>query len=1066
MHIRSIIVAAVLLVATTMRLGADPAADLISPPPVRINEFLADNDTVIADEYGEPDDVLELYNAGATSIDLGGMYLTDDLDDPTKFRISDTITLPPGGLVLFWADGSPQQGVFHTNFALSKSGESIGLFDSDANGNVVVDSYSFGAQVTDVSEGRCPDGGQSWLFYAAPTMGATNEPCGAPPVIADTQQEPAFPQAGEAVTVTATITDDGIDITATVWYSAGTGYVAVAMDGLDGDRYGAVLPGQPQDSWVQYYVQAEDDAGWTSTDPPGAPQVTYSYVSGYEPPPLALNELMADNQTTLEDPDEPGEYPDWFELTNMGTTDVDLGGLYLTDYVGDPVQFRIPDGVSIPAGGFIVFYADGEPEQGPLHTSFKLSADGEMLGLVGAGGRVRIDEVRFPGLEADTGFARLPDGTGDWRVSGCATPGLPNRGCHRMFLPLVLRTGGPAPLPLRLDCGSDLPYTAVDGTVYLGDHAWSVGSYGYVGGYQYLPTQWFDGNSVGGTGDHELYKTQRIGWEEYRIGEIPNGHYLLTLRFEEQLLHGPGFSVFDVAVEGQPVLDDFDLWAQVGRYYALNRRLAVTVADGELNIVAVPVIGEVRLSALELVAREPDSDAPAVPTGLAATSSYGAILLDWANNGEDDGAGYHVYRAEQPEGPYNWLTAGEPAYISRYQDDVAVTHVPYYYRVNAVDVYGNESAQSSYTSAAAIDWADATLPLYQLEVSPEDLAILYADPLSDNRVPGTFAFAGDVLTVSVRFRGSGARYSPKKSWKVVFPGDSPFPNQDRINVNGYWLDGSMVHSELATAGHEAAGIRPPETEHVLLALNGEYMGVYTRVEQADEAFLARTGRNPGASIYKVLNRFAQILPDEAAYRRFYEKETNEDLGYEDLISFIELINYTPDDSFAAAIAGVMNVEDFLDQYAVIVLTADIDSARHNIYLIHDLETGRWELVPWDQEITFGDVAAPIDMGTNEHPVDPGGGNMLRTRVLRVPEFRAYYCQRLEEYMDTIFSDAVLHPQVDAVYGAIAQDGLRDWRKPEWEENSYFTAAPTFIKAFITQRKQFLQGEMVTYCPGD
>ncbi len=1066
MQIRALAFAAVLLLAITMWLGAGLAAELTSPPDICINEFMADNDGVIADEHGEYDDVLELYNAGTTTVDLGGMYLTDDLGDPTQFRITDTITLPPGGFVLFWADNSPEQGIYHTNFALSKSGESIGLFDTDGNGNAPVDTYSFGAQATDVSEGRCPDGGENWLFYTAPTMGATNEPCGTPAAITGTEQEPAFPQAGEAVSVTATITDDGAIVAATLWYSAGTEYLAVAMGELGGDRYGASLPGQPQDTWVQYYIQAQDDAGWTSTDPPGAPLVAYSYVSGYEPPPLALNELMADNETTLEDPDEPGEYPDWFELHNTGSTAVDLGGLYLTDYLADPVQFRIPDGVSIPAGGFLLFYADGEPEQGPLHTNFKLSASGETLGLVGAGGKVRIDAAAFPALAADTSFGRLPDGTGDWGILGCASPGLSNGVCHRLFLPVLLRAGEPAPLPLRLDCGSDLPYTSLDGTAYLADHAWGFGSYGYVGGYQYLATGWWDGNWVGGTDDAGLYKTQRIGWDEYRISLVPNGHYLLTLRFEEQLLHGPGFSVFDLAVEDQLVLDDFDVWAQVGRHYALDRRVAVTVADGELNVTAVPVAGEVRLSALELVAREPDADAPAVPTGLTATSSYGAILLDWANNSEDDRAGYHVYRADQPAGPYSRLTDGEPARISRYQDNVPATHVPYYYRVSALDVYGNESAQSGHVSAAAIGWADATLPLYQLEVSPENLAILYADPQSNFRVPGTFAFAGDPVPVQVRFRGSSGRYLPKKSWKVFFPGDSPFPNQDRINVNAYGLDPTLVHAVLAVAVHEAAGIRPPVTEHALLALNGEYMGVYTRVEQVDEAFLVRTGRSPGASIYKVVDLFAEILPDEAAYRAYYEKKTNEHLGHQDLISFIELINNTPDESFATAIASVMDVEDFLDRYAILVLTADIDSARHNIYLIHDLETDRWELVPWDQEITFEAAAAPIDMGTEEHPYGPGGWNMLRTRVLRVPEFRAYYCQRLGEYMDTIFSDAVLHPQVDAVFGMIEQDGLRDWRKPEWEEDSLFKAAPASIKAFITQRKEFLRGEMETYCPTD
>jgi len=135
-----------------------------------------------------------------------------------------------------------------------------------------------------------------------------------------------------------------------------------------------------------------------------------------------------------------------------------------------------------------------------------------------------------------------------------------------------------------------------------------------------------------------------------------------------------------------------------------------------------------------------------------------------------------------------------------------------------------------------------------------------------------------------------------------------------------------------------------------------------------------------------------------------------------------------------------------------VLVADTDSARHNVYMVHDLATDKWELIPWDLEIALGDTTAPIDMGTQQHPVSPGGWNMLRTRVLAVPEFRAYYCRRLAEYMDTIFADARMYPQVDAAYRAIEEYGLLDWRKIDWEDNSTFVASPGSIKNFITSAK--------------
>ncbi len=50
-----------------------------------INEFLASNSTTNVDESGEYDDWLELYNVGSDSIDLGGFFLTDTVDNLMKF---------------------------------------------------------------------------------------------------------------------------------------------------------------------------------------------------------------------------------------------------------------------------------------------------------------------------------------------------------------------------------------------------------------------------------------------------------------------------------------------------------------------------------------------------------------------------------------------------------------------------------------------------------------------------------------------------------------------------------------------------------------------------------------------------------------------------------------------------------------------------------------------------------------------------------------------------------------------------------------------------------------------
>ncbi len=147
--------------------------------PLLINEFMASNNSGsgIADPQGHYDDWIEIYNYGDTDIDLAGMYLTDDLDNPAAWqfpagRTAET-TVPAGGFLVVWADGDilDTPGL-HASFKLSGSGEEIGLFDTD--GVKRIDSVIFGSQTANISYGRMPDGSENWRFFSNPTPAAAN----------------------------------------------------------------------------------------------------------------------------------------------------------------------------------------------------------------------------------------------------------------------------------------------------------------------------------------------------------------------------------------------------------------------------------------------------------------------------------------------------------------------------------------------------------------------------------------------------------------------------------------------------------------------------------------------------------------------------------------------------------------------------------------------------------------------------------------------------------------------------------------------------------------------------
>jgi hypothetical protein len=150
-----------------------------SDPRLFINELMGDNDTTIADEYGEYDNWLEIYNGDDTAVWIGDKYLSDNLLNPDKWQLPD-LTMQPGAFILIWCDNQPEQGPFHTDFKLNDEGEEAGIFDNEGTGYYLIDSVSWGALQIDISFGRQTDGGLPWMFFTEPTPGYSNETNGLP----------------------------------------------------------------------------------------------------------------------------------------------------------------------------------------------------------------------------------------------------------------------------------------------------------------------------------------------------------------------------------------------------------------------------------------------------------------------------------------------------------------------------------------------------------------------------------------------------------------------------------------------------------------------------------------------------------------------------------------------------------------------------------------------------------------------------------------------------------------------------------------------------------------------
>jgi malectin (di-glucose binding ER protein) len=138
------------------------------------------------------------------------------------------------------------------------------------------------------------------------------------------------------------------------------------------------------------------------------------------------------------------------------------------------------------------------------------------------------------------------------------------------------------------------------GDSWVADRAWTAGGFGYIGAGSVNRTK----HAIAGTDDDALYQTQREGTNGYRFDALPAGTYQVELSFAELGNIPAGLRVFDVKINGQVVLLDYDPVAAVGTFAADRRVFTVTVPEGgSINVELLarrsfrnPIINAVRVT--------------------------------------------------------------------------------------------------------------------------------------------------------------------------------------------------------------------------------------------------------------------------------------------------------------------------------------------------------------------------------------------------------------------------------------------------------------------------------------
>jgi hypothetical protein len=426
---------------------------------VILNEFMARNESAVADPLGRVADWLELHNPTTNRLDLSGLRLgvgpTATETDQWTFPVGASIAA--NGFLVVWCDASRPastnwQADLNLGRALPAEGGFIGLYGA---AGPLLDLIQYGFQLVDRSAGRT---GEGWRLLAEFTPGRPN---GNPAALGDpanlrlnewlassTQGDwlevfnaDSLPveMAGLTLTDDPSIAGQTNHLVGPLTFVAGGGWVRWRADGqvakgpdhlrfnLDarGETVRIYSSGSVLIDGVDFLVQEPEVS--EGRFPDGSTNVARFPASPSlgEANFLALTNLFINEVLTHTDP--PLE--DAIELVNTGKDPAPIGGWYLSDNPREPKKFRIPDNTVVPSRGFAVFYeyqfnpSPGSPGSFALNSAH--------------GGEVLLSATDTNGVL--TGYRA-------WATFGAAENGVSfgrrSSGWGTEFVPLLRRTFG------------------------------------------------------------------------------------------------------------------------------------------------------------------------------------------------------------------------------------------------------------------------------------------------------------------------------------------------------------------------------------------------------------------------------------------------------------------------------------------------------------------------------------------------------------------------------------------------------------------------------------------------
>jgi hypothetical protein len=232
----------------------------------------------------------------------------------------------------------------------------------------------------------------------------------------------------------------------------------------------------------------------------------------------------------------------------------------------------------------------------------------------------------------------------------------------------------------------------------------------------------------------------------------------------------------------------------------------------------------------------------------------------------------------------------------------------------------------------------------------------------------------------IRYRGSQARNTIPRPYRVNLPSENDYQGIRRLNLNS----NEAEHEILAGDFFQRAGIPGPLNWTVNLTFQGTLDPRYVRKEHLDGDFLDRVfGGSDDGNLYRAIDPddggfpfqgdLSYLGEDPAEYVPYYEKRNNEEeADYSDIIELTRVFDpgQTPDAEFPDRLEEIVDVSQWARFFAAQSSIANEDGSIQNFtgedYFLYKVpadsprgDRGKWLLVPWDIEESYQNDDEPL-----------------------------------------------------------------------------------------------------------